>query len=105
MSAEIVNLGHERLKQQLSLSIALLNAEGLTLPKPETDLEYAERIIADASETLRSGDLMAAASALEAAARYLRRLEAMPRERTERNRKRRERRKSKRAGTIKGSGD
>ena len=107
MSAEIVDLGHERLKQQLASSLALLEANGVSIPtnaleqpKPETDLEYAERLAGDASKLLRSGDLLAAASGLEAAARYLRRLEAMPRERSERNRKRRERRKAKQVGTI-----
>ena len=64
MSAEIVDIGHQRLKRQLSLSVALLNAEGLTLQKPETDLEYAQRIIADAVDTLQGDDLLAAAGAL-----------------------------------------
>jgi hypothetical protein len=48
VSAEIVDLGHERLKQQLSGSLALLEAASVSLsanaleqPKPETDLEYA----------------------------------------------------------------
>jgi hypothetical protein len=86
VSAEIVDLGHERLKQQLSGSLALLEAASVSLsanaleqPKPETDLEYAQRLVGDAGKLLRSGNLLAAAHALESAARNLRRLEGMSR--------------------------
>jgi hypothetical protein len=85
LSAEIVDLGHERLKQQLAGSLALLEAADVSIlanaleQKAETDLEYAERLVGDASKLLRSGDLLAAANLLEFAARYLRRLETMPR--------------------------
>ena len=85
MSAEIVDLGHERLKQQLAGSLALLEAasispaNALEQPKPETDLEYAQRLVGDAGKLLRSGDLLAAANVLESAARCLRRLEEMSR--------------------------
>jgi hypothetical protein len=67
-------------------SLALLEAAGVSIPtnaleqpKQETDLEYAERLVGDASKLLRRGDLLAAANTLESAARYLRGLEAMPR--------------------------
>jgi len=100
MSAEIVDLGHRRLKQQLAGSLALLEAVGASIPadaleppKPETDPEFAARLTGDAIETLRSGDLLGAASRLEFAARYLRWLEAATRKRAERNQKRREQRK------------
>ena len=85
MSAAIVDLAHERLKQQLAGSLALLEAASVSIPanvleqKPETDLEYAQRLVGDAGKLLRSGDLLAAANVLESAARCLRRLEEMSR--------------------------
>jgi hypothetical protein len=86
VSAAIIDLGHERLKQQLASSLALLEAAGVSTPantleqpKLENDLGYAQRLVGDASKLLRSGDLLAAANALESAARYLRRLGVMSR--------------------------
>jgi hypothetical protein len=94
MSAEIVNLGHGRLKHQLSRSVAVLGALGLCIPaealepaKPETDLDFAERRAADAVKTMRAGDLLGSA---------VRWVEARPRVIAERNRKRRERAAKKR---------
>jgi hypothetical protein len=81
VSAAIIDIGHERLKQQLASSLALLEQAGVSAqeqPKPENDLEYAQRLVGDARKLLRSGDLLAAADALESVARYLRRLEVMP---------------------------
>jgi len=105
MSAEIVDLGRQRLKRQLSLSVALLNAGGASIdldealkpPAPDTDRDFVGRLVQDALNHMDKGELFAAAAWLDRAARFLMHLEAAPRERAERNRKRRERRKARKA--------
>jgi hypothetical protein len=104
MSAEIVDLGRLRLKHQLSLSVALLNAAGASInldealkpPAPDTDRDFIGRLVQSALEFMDQGELISAAKRLESAASALRRFETAPRERAERNRKRRERAAKKR---------
>jgi hypothetical protein len=104
MSAEVIDIGRRRLKHQLARSVALLSAAGASInldealepPAPDTDRDFTGRLVQGALEFMDQGKLINAAERLESAARYLRRLEAEPRERAERNRKRRERAATKR---------
>lgn len=64
MTAEIINLADR------------LGAAPLQRPTPESEIEYAQRLIGDIVATIREGDFLGAASGLEFAARYLRRLGA-----------------------------
>ena len=66
MTAEIINLADR------------LGAAPLQTPKPESEIEYAQRLIGDVIATMREGDFLGAATGLEVAARYLRRLDAKP---------------------------
>jgi hypothetical protein len=71
MSAEIIDLGQLRRKEQLARSVAVLDAQAVSIPtgaldrpKPESDAEFAERQVAGAVEVLHSGDLIGAADRL-----------------------------------------
>ena len=64
MTAEIINFADR------------LCATLLRQPKPDGEIEYAQRLIGKVVESLREGDLLGTASGLEFAARYLRGLEA-----------------------------
>jgi hypothetical protein len=101
MSAEIVDLGHHRLKRQLSLSVALLSAaagvpinldEALKQPSPESDRDFIGRLVQAALDLVDQGELLAAADRLNSAASTIKRIAEAPRKRVERNRKRRENR-------------